>query len=231
MKLLALDTTEGSCSVALLWDYEISEKFQYAPRQHSALLLPMLDELLAEADARLTDMDALAFACGPGSFTGVRIAAAVIQALATATDLPVVPVSSLLALAQGAARIHQAQQVLAGFDARMQEVYWAVCQQDAEGLMQQIGDAQVCAPQEASVPTAGNWFGAGSAWQAYAEVLPLRTAGVLSASDPDAMVHAQDVVRLAVRDLASAVSAEQALPVYLRNQVATPKPFQGVRSK
>lgn len=224
MKLLAIDTTEAACSAALLLGGDIHERFELAPRQHSRLLLPMLDELLAEAGMSLPALDGLAFACGPGSFTGVRIAAAVVQGMAVAADLPVVPVSSLLALAQGAARQHQIPQVLAGFDARMDEVYWLACRQDAQGLMQAVSEAQVSVPQQLELPSAGEWFGAGSAWLAYADKLQACLGTSLKDYDANIQVHAQDVARLAQRDFAQAVPAEQALPVYLRNQVAHKKP-------
>ena len=222
MKLLAIDTTEAACSAALLVDHEVSERFEIAPRRHSELILPMMDALLHQADFSLSQLDALAFARGPGSFTGVRIAAAVIQGAATAADLPVVPVSSLLALAQGAMRGADAHQVLAGFDARMHEVYWAACTRGEDGLATFSTPEQVCAPEAVPVPAVGGWVGVGSAWESYAEPLQRRLQDRVIAREATAMVHAQDVARLARAGLARSggVPAEQALPVYLRDQVA-----------
>ena len=124
MRLLAIDTAEIACSAALLIDGEVVERFEIAPRRHSELILGMMQSLLDEAGLRLADMDALAFGRGPGSFTGLRIAAAVIQGSAWGADLPVVAVSNLRGVAQGVHREQGASKVLAGFDARMGEVYW-----------------------------------------------------------------------------------------------------------
>lgn len=228
MKILSIDTTEAACSAALLHGDEILERFMLAPRQHTEKLLPMLDAILAEAQISLTDLDGLGYACGPGSFTGVRIAAAAIQGIAIGAELPVAPVSSLLALAQGAVRQHQANQVLAGFDARMHEVYWASCVLDHNGFMQIQNKELLCAPSKVPIPTQDGWQGAGSAWAEYGDILHNRLNGTVQTTHPSQQVHAQDVARLAKQALLTGdyVNAEQALPVYLRNQVAkksTPK--------
>jgi tRNA threonylcarbamoyladenosine biosynthesis protein TsaB len=222
MKLLAIDTTEAACSAALLIDGQVNETFDIVPRRHSELILPMIDGLLHDAGMTPADLDVLAFARGPGSFTGVRIAAAVIQGIATATGLRVVPVSSLLALAQGAIREHGVTKVLAGFDARMKEVYWAVCEADQDGRARLIDEEIVCAPESVPLPNGTDWYGLGSAWAGYPDALAARLKGSLSGCDANAMVHAQDVARLAAAEFAAgnAVKAEQALPVYLRDQVA-----------
>jgi len=222
MKLLAIDTTEAACSAALLIDDQVSERFDIVPRRHSELILPMIDGLLGEAGLKPQDLDALAFARGPGSFTGVRIATAVIQGIATAAELPVVPVSSLLALAQGAARTQGVGQILAGLDARMNEVYWAACRTDENGLAGLVGGEQVCAPERVPLPEDDAWYGVGSAWEGYPDLLSAILGDRVAKTDAQAMVHAQDVARLAAAEFlaGNAVSAGQALPVYLRDQVA-----------
>ncbi len=228
MKLLALDATEAACSVALLIDSDIQQHCITEARQHNEHLLPMADTLLAEGGVSLPQLDAIAFACGPGSFTGVRIATAVTQGIALAHDLPVVPVSSLRALAQGAARAHQAQYVLAGLDARMHEVYWGAFVRDESGLMQSQGAEKLCAPDKimgSDYNSAHNhWQGTGSAWASYADTLQQHCA--VQQIHPTAFVQAQDVARLGAADWLQHryVSAEQALPTYLRNQVATAAP-------
>ena len=224
MKLLAIDTGEDACSAALMLDDSVVERFELAPRRHSELILPMMDGLLAEAGLRLADLDALAFARGPGSFTGVRIAASVVQGAALGAGLPVVPVSSLQALAQGMRREQQAVAVLAALDARMHEVYWGAYRVDARGIMRAVIDEMVCVPQQAVVPEGRDWTGAGSGWGSYAGVLGARCAMDMRV-DTGALVHAQDVALLA-RSLfgeGAAVAAEQALPVYLRDEVAWAK--------
>ncbi|MEL6749754.1 MAG: tRNA (adenosine(37)-N6)-threonylcarbamoyltransferase complex dimerization subunit type 1 TsaB [Pseudomonadota bacterium] len=228
MKLLALDATETACSVALLIDDEIQQRCTTEARQHNEHLLPMADTLLAEGGVRLSQLDGIAFACGPGSFTGVRIATAVTQGIALAHDLPVVPVSSLRALAQGAAREHQAKYVLAGLDARMHEVYWGAFVRDDQGLVQSQGEEQLCAPDAITGSITGSdyysssekWHGAGSAWASYADTL--QQYSPVQQMHPDAFVQAQDVARLGAADWLQQryVSAEQTQPTYLRNQVA-----------
>ena len=224
MKLLAIDTSEDACSAALCVGDEILERFEIAPRRHSELILPMMDDLLAEAGLSLGGLDALAFARGPGSFTGVRIATSIIQGVALGADLAVVPVSSLQALAQGARRVHGAGQVLSALDARMREVYWGAYRADDAGIMTVVVNEAVCAPGEVTVPEGSGWFGAGSAWGAYADVLSAR-CGISTPHDSDARVHAQDVGQVAKSVFAEggAVAAEQALPVYLRDEVAWAK--------
>jgi len=220
MKLLAIDTTEDACSAALLLDAGVRERFELAPRRHSELILPMMDGLLNEAGLALGDLDALAFARGPGAFTGLRIAASVIQGAAFAAGLPVVPVSSLQALAQGLLREHGHGAVLAAFDARMGEVYWGCYRVDGD-IMRAVADDRVGPPGAVAVAPGGAWVGAGSGWLAQGPVLAkMLEAG--AAVHGDAMVHARDVATLAASAFATgaAVAAEQAVPVYLRNEVA-----------
>lgn len=224
-RLLAIDTTEDACSAALLVDGAASARFEVAARRHSELILPMMDELLADAGLRLADLDALAFARGPGAFTGVRIAAAVAQGAALGAGLPVVPVSSLQALAQGAYRAHGVGSALAALDARMGEVYWGVYRVDAGGVMRAVVDERVCTPRDVPRLDGDEWIGVGSGWVAHAESLG-RCCIVQAPPYTDAFVHAQDVATLAavLYGEGAAVAAEDALPVYLRDEVAWAKP-------
>jgi tRNA threonylcarbamoyladenosine biosynthesis protein TsaB len=222
VKLLALDTTEEACSAALYLDGEVRARYELAPRRHSVLILPMMDALLAEAGLQLAQLDGLAFGRGPGSFTGVRIAAAVVQGAAFGADLPVAPVSTLCALAQRACREIGAGRVLAAFDARMGEVYWGPCVADAAGLMQPADAERVLPPERVPLPEQGDWVGAGSGWAAYTQVLTARLGAQVEQLLPDLQVHAHDVALLGAAMLAAGqgVAAEQALPVYLRDEVA-----------
>jgi tRNA threonylcarbamoyladenosine biosynthesis protein TsaB len=223
MKLLAIDTTETACSAALFNEGAVTSRYELAPRQHSALILPMMEGLLNVAGLKLADLDGLAFARGPGSFTGLRISAGVIQGVAVGADLPVVPVSSLLALAQRALREHDARHVLAAFDARMNEVYWLPAAADAHGLMQPLADEQVTAPDGVTMPAGDNWLGVGSGWATYHDALAAVAGDALAGTLPELTVHAHDVAVLGAAGLAAGqgVSAAQALPVYLRDKVAT----------
>ncbi len=224
MRLLALDTTENACSAALAIDGEVRERLRVEPRAHGRLILPMIDELMAEAGLAPGDLDALAFARGPGSFTGLRIAAGVAQGIAFGADLPVMPVSSLRGLAQGVWRQHRAERVLAAFDARMKEVYSGAFAL-AEGTMCALDEERVGSPQAlgAEVFVGEAWSGAGSGWRAWPE---LRERLAPSTCFPEALCHARDIAECALADILRGeplVAAEQALPVYLRDRVATPK--------
>ncbi len=221
MKLLALETATEACSAALYLDGEISERYQFAPREHTRLILPMADALLAEAELSLAQLDVVAFGCGPGAFTGVRIATGVVQGIAFAADLPVVPVSTLATLAQGARREFGWSRVATAIDARMAEVYWGAFEDD-DGIMRAVSEELVIAPQQVPLLDGDNWCGIGSGWQSYAEELMQRQGGVLSDTRGEYFPHARDVAVLAADGFArgEAVAAEQAQPRYLRDNVA-----------
>ena len=217
MKLLALDTATQACTVALSLDGEVLERFEPGG-QHSERILPMVDALLAEAGLVLTQLDALAFGRGPGSFTGLRIGAGVAQGLAFGADLPVVPVSSLAVLAQG----QDAAKVLAAFDARMQQVYWGAYMRNAQGIVEVQGVEGVFAPQAVPRPAGESWIGAGSGWDQYHGALEQRLAGSLANWHRQCLPHARHVVELGAAAIRAgqAVAPEEALPVYIRNDVA-----------
>ena len=156
MKFLALDTADQRCSVALLVDGRLLERETAAERVHAEVLLPMVEELLAEAGLKLNGLDGLAFGRGPGAFTGLRVAATVAQGLAYGAAIPVVPVSNLSALAVSAHRRHGAGRILAALDARMHEVYWAAF--EIRGEEAKILAAESLSPPEAlAVPAGGAW--------------------------------------------------------------------------
>ena len=221
MRLLAIDTSGDACSAALRTETGLHQKLTPEPRRHADLILGMVAALLQEADLKLTELDALAFGRGPGSFTGVRIATAVIQGLAFGADLPVVPVSTLAGLAQGRHRRQGARRCLAALDARMGEVYWGRYALDGQGLMRLVGQEVVSTPEGVELPPDGGWEGVGSGWAAHGERLSQRLGERLIAVDPGALAEAQDLIPLAAAGFASglAVAAELALPVYLRDQV------------
>ena len=219
MKLLALDTATEACSAALLSGDAVYERHDIAPRRHAELILPMVDGVLTEAGLGLNDLDAIAFGRGPGAFTGVRIAAGVTQGLALGAGLPVIPISSLAALAQPA--LGKAAVVLPAIDARMGEVYWAAYESDQDGLATALAGEQVASPDAVQVPSTGKIFGVGSGWGTYRERLERILEGQIGGIDPDRFPLAKDMLPLAVREYSSGryVSAEQALPVYLRDNV------------
>ena len=218
--LLALDTATEAGSVALLHDGKVTSHYEVIPRLHAQKLLPMIQALVAEAGIGLGALDAIAFGRGPGAFTGVRIAIGVVQGLGFALDRPVLPVSNLAVLAQGAWRLHGARHVAAAIDARMDEVYWG-CYAERAGEMCLLGQEAVLAPEAVMLPEpATEWFGAGTGW-GYAE----RLAASVKQHDAQALPHALDLLAQARFAWArgEAVPADQAQPVYLRDNVATPK--------
>jgi tRNA threonylcarbamoyladenosine biosynthesis protein TsaB len=227
VKLLALDTSSEGCSAALFVDGEISERFELAPRGHTRLLMPMVRELLAEQKLAPAELDALAFACGPGSFTGVRIATGVVQGLAWGLDIPVVPVSSLEAVALGAIDaldIPEATGIAVAFDARMGEVYWG-CFAARARLPVALAPEQVCSPESVTLPTGPeHWCGAGPGWH-YRSAMPEGVSKRVDTIDQTLILRAVWVARLAViaYGQGKAVPAEQAQPVYIRDEVAWKK--------
>ncbi len=216
MKLLAIDTSTEACSVAILIDDVVHERFEIVSQRHSERVLPLVDAVLAEAGLVLSQLDALAFGRGPGSFTALRIGAGVVQGLAFGADLPVVPVSSLAALAQG----QNADKILAAFDARMGQIYWAPYVRE-QGLVRLVGTEQVQAPEAVALSGTG-WVGAGSGWDQYAQRLFARLSGQVLSWQSQCHPHAADVARLALAAYArgEVVAAEDALPVYVRDEVA-----------
>ncbi|MFK0086565.1 tRNA (adenosine(37)-N6)-threonylcarbamoyltransferase complex dimerization subunit type 1 TsaB [Pseudomonas sp. NPDC090755] len=219
--LLALDTATEACSVALLHDGKVSSHYEVIPRLHAQKLLPMIQQLLVDAGTTLSAVDAIAFGRGPGAFTGVRIAIGVVQGLAFALERPVLPVSDLAVLAQRAMRERGVSQVAAAIDARMDEVYWG-CYQAVAGEMRLVGDEAVLPPERAQLPAdaRGEWFGAGTGW-GYAERIGVTPSG----QDVTLLPHAQDLLTLATFawQRGEAIAADLAQPVYLRDNVATPK--------
>lgn len=221
MKILAVDTATEACSAALYIDGEITERFEIAPREHARLLLPMIDDLMAEAELKPQQLDAIAFGCGPGSFTGLRIATGVMQGIAYGADLPVVPVSTLAAISQACLQKTEYDTIFTAVDARMNEIYWAVYQRDADGIVELIGKEKVQpATKVDALRLTG--YGIGSGWQRYPAELTARLGDKLIGYDADYLPHSADIALLGAVGIQrkQAVPVELAMPVYLRDKVA-----------
>jgi tRNA threonylcarbamoyladenosine biosynthesis protein TsaB len=221
--LLAIDTCTEACSAALMLHGQIQERYQYAPRAHTQLILPMIQSLLDEAGLKLHDLDALAFTRGPGSFTGIRIAASIVQASAFAADLPVVLVSSLHCLAQGAYRELHAQQVFASIDAHLDEVFAGTyCLQAETGRMQALGLEQRLLPQDCTAAGLTHFVGVGSAWDQHHLLFEAQFKNRLQRWVPQRYPRAYDaaVIAVAAYQRGETVTANEALPTYLRETVA-----------
>ncbi|MCW8853183.1 MAG: tRNA (adenosine(37)-N6)-threonylcarbamoyltransferase complex dimerization subunit type 1 TsaB [Gammaproteobacteria bacterium] len=221
MKLLALDTSTEACSAALYIDGEIDQRFELAPREHTQLILPMVDNLLSTAGINIKQLDGLAFGRGPGSFTGVRISTGIIQGMAFGADLPVVPVSTLASIAQAVYEDHQHSHVLAGIDARMGEVYWSQYTEQ-DGIMLLTGEEAVISPEQVTAQAGVDWVAAGSAWASYSDVLLNQLGTDIKHQYPSYHPQSRTIARLAADafNKGAAFPAEQAIPVYLRNNVA-----------
>jgi tRNA threonylcarbamoyladenosine biosynthesis protein TsaB len=220
--ILAIETATEACSAALYHQGKTTSKYQVAPQQHANLILFMCDELLREANLLPAQLSAIAFGRGPGSFTGVRIAVAVAQGIGVAHDLPLIPVSSLQALAQAAYQKHHIKKVLAGIDARMQEIYWCSFEL-IDGLMTPVDEEIVAKAEHLPVPDDANWLGAGSAWRSYAPVLQEKFASIVQSFDENLFPSADVLLPYAIKAFAEGeiINAENAVPVYLRTDVVS----------
>ena len=222
MKILALDTSTEACSAALSVDGTIQQLYDVQPRGHTQLILPMVERLLADSELTISSLDAIAFGRGPGSFTGVRIAMGVVQGLAFASDLPVLPVSTLAAIAQQLFDDVGHRDILCAIDARMQEVYWAGYRVNEKDLAQLVDQERVVAADQIDAIASGNWAGAGSGWKTYAQALMQHTAIDADRVYGDYLPTATAIIKLATEDYHQglAVDVRDAQPVYLRDKVA-----------
>ena len=221
MKILAIETATDACSAALLVDDQISVSFQLAPRKHTQLILTQIEQVLAEGETTTQQLDAVAFGCGPGAFTGLRIAAGVTQGIALAADIPAIAVSSLAAMAQQAYQKYQAEKMYVALDARMDQVYWGEYQIQS-GLAVLQGNEVVITPDDLPHLQVKEFVGIGSGWQAYQQALELQ---VLAETNPELQnIHpsAEHIALLAAQkyQLGERLQPEEVQPVYLRNKVA-----------
>lgn len=227
MKILAIETATEACSAAVLNGNEYIERYEVAPRRHNELILPMCETVLAECGLALNHLDAVAFGCGPGAFTGVRIAAGVTQGIAYAQDLPVVPVSTLANLAQQAAdKDSSVRFILPAIDARMEEIYWAVYANRSSGTVELHGHEQVQDPNKIKAHTDRISCGLGSGWRTYQQILQEKTQLQSEDNiDGSALPRAKTTAKLAARLFSQQifVDAADALPVYLRDNVVHQK--------
>ena len=237
MRLLALETSTEYCSCALSVDGDVRAWHQLAGQSHSDLLLPTVARLMAEAGLGFAQLDAIGFGAGPGSFTGLRIACGAAQGLAFAHDLPLVPVASLMALAEGLALVDPAHRdpgrqsagavragathVISALDARMGELYLAAYERVGAADWREILAPMLARPDALpDLPARGDWFGAGSGFAVCGAALASRYA--ITRIDAACVPQATAVAALALRHLARAqtVPAHLAAPLYVRDKVA-----------
>lgn len=218
--ILAVDTATESCSAACLTDDHVHERSVIDPQGHSRLLLPMIEEVLREADISKNALDAVVYDAGPGSFTGIRIGAGVAQGIALALNKPMLSISSLMILAEGIRdQIKPSDRIVAAIDARMEQVYWGCLESgaDASGGWHWQEAPRVSNP-ELLREHVSDCVGVGSGWDRYASVFQ---------ADADCVWHAAAFpqagygARIASRLLNQGVKGEwrEAAPAYIRNDV------------
>lgn len=220
-RILAIDTTADVCSLALYSEVDVLTFHETLPRQHARQVLPQLDRLFEQAGWPKTSLDYVVYGRGPGSFTGIRIAAGVAQGIALGADCGVVPVSTLQTLAYECPA-KSGEEVWTALDARMKELYFARFIKNDQGLPERVGDEHLLTPQalpspEADIFLSGNgWqtdYGFSEAWQDTLAVTPVRE------NLPNAACAAKLADLQVQQDPSLVLPPEQALPVYLRDKV------------
>lgn len=221
--ILIIDTSTEACSVAITKGDEIFYRQDVTPRSHTKMVLPMVDDLLTQAQLSINDVDAIAWGRGPGSFTGVRIGTGIMQGLALGANKPVIGLSTLAAMAQQAINDFGATQVIAAIDARMGEVYWGVFE-SVDGLASLVGKEMVIKP-EAIDPKILNdevYIGVGTAWETYPKLADLRNIKV----EPSILYpSSKAMVPLALNawHKGETMDVDEASPVYVRDTVTWQK--------
>lgn len=223
MNILVIDTATEACSVALQSASGTESRFEICPQQHSTKLLPMVQEVLEAANLTISDVDYLAVAVGPGSFTGVRIAMGMIQGLSYGATVPIVKISTLQAMAQECFDKDKADSVVSLIDARMSEVYFGHYQANAEGVMQLQGEEQVIPPDALTGQTFSDlhaYTAAGTGWKAYE---PL--AEIAAQSSDVLYPKALHMLPMAKQQIAEGniFKASEIEPTYLRDKVTWKK--------
>lgn len=223
--MLSLETSTPACSVALNYRGKTYSRFILESRSHTRLILPMIDAVLEEAGIGMQQLDGLAFTTGPGSFTGIRIGFGVAQGLAFGAGLDVVAVSTLEAMATGAAvsyGLEPGDYILPMLDARMDEVYWALFCISSDGRPERIVDDSLASPEavELSIPEKVRLTVVGDGWN-YAERFQLPA---VPAVFPDYYPTAEAVLEIGLRQFAARkLPVEKVMPVYLRDRITWKK--------
>ncbi len=221
MKLLAIETSTEACSAALYIDSEINERFTIAPREHTSHILPMIDQLMAEAQLSPQQLDGIAFSCGPGSFTGVRIATGITHGIALGADLPVAPVSTLAAISQTFFNHNPETLAFTAMDARMSEIFWGVYEKNTKGYAQLINNEVVTPASQIQFPTRSG-VGIGSGFGLYQAELSQQLGHLLQRHESNNLPRAAAIAQLGALALENnqGLLVELARPTYLRNKVA-----------
>ena len=225
--ILAIDTATHACSAALQIGTKIIaiENLELSAKKNSELILEMVQQLLNKANLSLKDLDAIAFGKGPGSFTGIRLAASIAQGLCFGANLPASGISTLQAIAQRAHREFKINNALVAYDAHMQELYWAAYITDTNGIMQPLIPDMLCKPDNLFLPGSLDnyqWHGIGNAWEVYQLKKQCSEKKVnLLTIKPDSYSSAHDIAMLAALQYqqGAMVKAAEITPIYLQNNL------------
>jgi tRNA threonylcarbamoyladenosine biosynthesis protein TsaB len=225
LKLLAIDTSTRSTVLGLLVDGELTDRTSEPAKTHSREILPSIESLVAAGNVSLGDLDAIVFGQGPGSFTGLRIAVGIVQGLGYGLSIPVVPVSTMACLAQSLAEEGEGKCIAVALSARLEEVYFG-SYVIKNGIATSLGAELVADAGLLPVQDAGDWYGLGDGW-----VLKDKLSASLAINpteiDMNVVPRVSDLLTLGCNYLeqGKTVSAMEATPVYLREEVAS-KPGQ-----
>ena len=221
MNLLAIDTSTDFCSVAASRGEALYSRHERAGQRQAETVLGMVNEVLIEARIELAQIQGIAYGAGPGSFTGLRIAAGVTQGLALARGIGVIGVGSLLALSEEAGKDAAGGRMIACLDAHMGEVYHAAYRRAGAGW-EEVSAPGLYRPEAVPVAPGQDWTGCGDGFAAYRERLAARLGECVAAIRPEATPSARAVLKLAIPRFAAgeAKDAATAVPVYLRDKVA-----------
>lgn len=245
MNILAFDAATNACTAALQVGDVIFSRHEIAPSQHGKLMLPMIQDLLSEANITVDQLNIIAFGCGPGSFMGVRLATATAQGLAFGLAIPVIPISTLQTLSQSMFNAnvdvgvfaHQSHStakgsgsasdrphlVAAAWDARMHEMYWGLYQVDQHGIMQPKQADALCTPSTIDTTTisAVACSFVGNAWGVYEKDLPALLFSKAITVQTDIYPDAKAMLAIAQSKYLNneMISPENAHPHYLRHHV------------
>ena len=223
MKLLGLDTSSLACSVALQIDNDIYDRHEEKAREHTRLLVPMIEEVLGQGGVSLSELDAIVLGNGPGSFIGMRIAASVAQGLAFGAGLRIVPVSSLLAVAAEVMAVNGASHVAVCQDAHMNEVYLGLYGRDDGGLPAALSAERLHGQDEIGElqSESGRFTSAGFGWQRYPALFEANK-GLLAATSKVQQPAARFLLPAGrtLLEIGAAVEPQDLVPAYLRQTVA-----------
>ncbi len=216
--ILALDSSTEACSCALAIDGKVFESFEILPRLHTQHILPMIQNLMLEHSLNYSELDAIAVGSGPGSFTGLRIAAGVAQGIAFGAELDVIPVSTLASLAQQSLK-SEAKHILTCLDARIGEVYWAIYSK-TENKIQLVGQEQLTMPEMIDIKLTGACYGVGNGMN-FIDKMPEHIQSAISSFDSGVYPRAAAIAELAqgYLDQGRCIKPEDFSPTYLRNKV------------